>query len=112
MAFIIVVELLSCPTVYDPMECSILGFPVLHYLPEFSQTQFVESVMPLSEVRLILSVSRASCQRTLVCWPQMSGLLQRSVCSLVYVLMGMGFWRGVPVYLEASSFDCFRLDVS
>ena len=44
--------------------------------------------------------------------PQMSGSLQRSVFSLVYVLMGMGFWRGVPVYLEASSFDCFRLDVS
>ena len=28
----------SCPTLCDPMDCSILGFPVLHYLPEFAQT--------------------------------------------------------------------------
>ena len=26
------------PTLGDPMDCSILGFPVLHYLPEFAQT--------------------------------------------------------------------------
>ena len=25
----------SCLTLYDPMDFSILGFPVLHYLPEF-----------------------------------------------------------------------------
>ena len=25
----------SCLTLYDPMDCSILGFPVLHYLPKF-----------------------------------------------------------------------------
>ena len=29
----------SCPTLWDPMDCSIPGFPVLHYLPEFAQTQ-------------------------------------------------------------------------
>ena len=28
----------SHPTLCDPMDCSILGFPVLHYLPEFAQT--------------------------------------------------------------------------
>ena len=28
----------SCPTLYDPMECSTPGFPVLHHLPEFAQT--------------------------------------------------------------------------
>ena len=28
----------SCPNLCDPMDCSILGFPVLHYLPEFAQT--------------------------------------------------------------------------
>ena len=27
----------SCPTLCDPMNCSILGFPVLHYLLEFAQ---------------------------------------------------------------------------
>jgi len=29
----------SCPTLCDPVDCSTLGFPVLHYLPEFAQTQ-------------------------------------------------------------------------
>ena len=28
----------SCPTLCDPMDCSTPGFPVLHYLPEFTQT--------------------------------------------------------------------------
>ena len=28
----------SCPTAWDPMDCSTPGFPVLHYLPEFVQT--------------------------------------------------------------------------
>ena len=27
----------SCPTFCDPMYCSMPGFPVLHYLPEFTQ---------------------------------------------------------------------------
>ena len=28
----------SCPTLCDPMDCSIPGFPVLCFLPEFAQT--------------------------------------------------------------------------
>ena len=28
----------SCPTLFDPMDYSTPGFPVLHYLPEFAQT--------------------------------------------------------------------------
>ena len=27
-----------CPTLCDLMDCSLLGFPVLHYLLEFAQT--------------------------------------------------------------------------
>ena len=27
----------SCWTFHDPMDCSMPGFPVLHYLPEFAQ---------------------------------------------------------------------------
>ena len=29
----------SCLTLCNPVDCSTLGFPVLHYLPEFAQTQ-------------------------------------------------------------------------
>ena len=28
----------SCPTLWDPMDCSTPGFPVLHHLPELAQT--------------------------------------------------------------------------
>ena len=28
----------SCLTLWDPMDCSMPGFPVLHHLPEFVQT--------------------------------------------------------------------------
>ena len=28
----------SCPTLCNPMDCSTLGFPVHHQLPEFAQT--------------------------------------------------------------------------
>ena len=27
----------SCPALWDPRDCSMPGFPILHYLPEFSQ---------------------------------------------------------------------------
>ena len=29
----------SCPTLYDPMDCNMQGFPVFHQLPELAQTQ-------------------------------------------------------------------------
>ena len=29
----------SCPTLCDPMDCSVPGFPVHHQLPELAQTQ-------------------------------------------------------------------------
>ena len=47
---------LSCPTLCDPMDCSTLGFPVHHQLPELAQTHVhsvgdaIESVMPQSSV--------------------------------------------------------------
>ena len=28
----------SCPTLWDPMDYSTLGFPVCHHLPELAQT--------------------------------------------------------------------------
>ena len=29
-----------CPALCNPMDCSTPGFPVLHCLPEFAQTDF------------------------------------------------------------------------
>ena len=42
----------SCPTLCDSMDCSMLGFPVDHQLPELAQTQSIESVMPSSHLIL------------------------------------------------------------
>ena len=40
LLFIVVVQLLSCIWLCDLMDCSMPGFSVLHYLPEFDQTHF------------------------------------------------------------------------
>ena len=42
----------SCPTLCDPMNCSTLGLPVHHQLPEFTQTMSIELVMPSSHLIL------------------------------------------------------------
>ena len=41
-----------CPTLCDPMNCSTLGLPVHHHLPEFTQTHLHRSVMPSSHLIL------------------------------------------------------------
>ena len=43
--FQVIVQLLNCVWLCDPMNCSMPGFPVLHCLPEFAQTHVLESVM-------------------------------------------------------------------
>ena len=35
--FVVVVKLLSCVRLCNPVDCSTLGFPVLHHLPELAQ---------------------------------------------------------------------------
>ena len=40
------------PTLCDPMNRSTLGLPVHHQLPEFTQTQSIESVMPSNHLIL------------------------------------------------------------
>ena len=42
----------SCPTICDPMNCSMPGLPVHHQLPEFIQTHSIESVMPSNHLTL------------------------------------------------------------
>ena len=37
---------------WDPMNCSMPGFPVLHYLPEFAQLMSIGSVMPSNHLIL------------------------------------------------------------
>ena len=54
----------SCPTLCDPMDCSMSGFPVLHHLPEFAQTHVhrvgdaIQSSHPLSSPSPTFSLSQ------------------------------------------------------
>ena len=57
-----------CPTLCDPIDCSVLGFSVLHYLPELAQThvhwvgdaiQSSSSVIPFSSPLQSFPVSRS-----------------------------------------------------
>ena len=42
----------SCLTICNPMNCTMPGFPVHHYLPEFAQFMSIESVMPSNHLIL------------------------------------------------------------
>ena len=42
----------SCLTLCDPVDCSMTGFPVLHYLPEFDKFMSIESMMLCSHLIL------------------------------------------------------------
>ena len=50
------------PTLFNPMDCSMPGFPVFHYLPEFVQThvcyvsEAIQSSHPLSPLSFLPSV--------------------------------------------------------
>ena len=38
LLLLFIIQSLNCVWLWDPMDCSTPGFPVLHYLPEFVQT--------------------------------------------------------------------------
>ena len=70
-----------CPTLCDPMDCSTLGFPVLHHLPEFAQTHIHSLVMPSNQLILchpllllpsIFSSFRVFSNKSVLCirWPK------------------------------------------
>ena len=42
----------SCPTLCNPIDCSMPGLPVHHQLLEFTQTHTIESVMPSNHLIL------------------------------------------------------------
>ena len=84
----------SVPTLCDTMDCSTPGFPVLHCLPEFAQTQFHELVMTSNHL--------------ILCHPPSLGKCESVSCSVVtpwtvalQAPLSMGFsrqeyWSGLP----------------
>ena len=49
-----------CPTFCDPMDCSIPGFPVLHYLWDLFKLMSIESVMPSNRLMSVCPFSPQS----------------------------------------------------
>ena len=47
----------SCPTLCNPMDCSMPGLPVLHHLPELAQTHVHWVVMPSNHLILCCPLS-------------------------------------------------------
>ena len=54
----------SCPTLWDPMNCSTPGLPVHHQLPEFTQTH-VQRVGDAIQPSHPLVVPFSSCPKSL-----------------------------------------------
>jgi len=77
----------SCPTLWDPINCSTPGFPVLHYLPEFAQTHVhwasdaIQLSYPLSlpSLHLFICLSQ-SLPTSLVCF------IGRNILTLLFIL--------------------------
>ena len=42
----------SCPTLFNPMDCSTPGLPVPYHLPEFTKFMSIESLMPSNHLVL------------------------------------------------------------
>ena len=72
-----------CLTLCDPMDYSMPGFPVLHYLPEFAQTQvhWVSDAISYSVIPL------SSCLQSLPA----STLLRMRILKRVDIHISMGF---------------------
>ena len=56
---VVVQSLKSCPTLCDPMDCSMPGFPVLHNLPKLAQTHVHWVGEAIQPSRLLSSPSPA-----------------------------------------------------
>ena len=62
----------SCPTLYDPLDCSTPGLPVPHHLPELAQTHVhwvgdaIQPSHPLLSSGLCSLISQADCCNALL----------------------------------------------
>ena len=71
--WLVVFQSLSCVRLCNPMDCSMPGFPVLHYLPEFAQTHptISSSVTPLLLPSIFPSIKIFSKELALrIRWPK------------------------------------------
>ena len=94
----------SCPILCDPTDCSMPGFPVLHYLPEFAQTRVhwvsdsIQPSLPLLPPSLLPSV-----------FPSIS-VFSNELALCIKWLKSWGFSFSISASNEYSGWISFRMD--
>ena len=92
----------SCLTLCDPMDCSMPGFPVLHYLPELLKLMSIELMIPFSHLVLCRPFSCLNLS-------QNQGLFQW-VCSLIRWPRYWSFSFRISPSSEYSGLISFRIE--
>ena len=72
----------SCPTLCDPMNCSMPGLPVHHHLPEFSQTHIHrvgDAIQPSHPLSSHSAIQRNSFESVLMWWMNLEPIMQSEV---------------------------------
>ena len=94
----------SCPTLCNPMDCNVPGFPVRHQLPELTQTHVHRVSDAIQPPHLLLSPSPPAFNLS-----QHQGLFQW-VSSLHQVAQVWSFSFSVSPFNEYSGLISFRMD--
>ena len=68
-----------CPTLWDPIDCSMPSFPVFHHLLEFVQVMSFESVMSSNHLILCHCLLLSSVFPSIIVFSNDSSLLIRSI---------------------------------
>ena len=92
-----------CPTLCDPIDCSMPGFLVHHQFPELLKLMPIESVMPSN--RLILCRPFSSCLQS---FPASGSLLMSALCIRWPKYWSFSF--SVSPSSECSGLISFRMD--
>ena len=95
---------LSCPTLCDPMGCSMPSFPVHYQLPEFGQTHVhqvsdaIQTSHPLSVLLLLPSI-----------FPSIRVFSNESVLCIVGQSIGVSASASGLISFRTDWFDCFAV---
>ena len=100
----------SYPTLWDPMDCSMPGFPVLHYLLEFAQTHvcWVSDAIQPSHPLLPLSLPAFNLSQHQGLFQWVSSLHQVGCWSFSFSISPSNEYSGLT--LEMTDWPCYPRD--
>ena len=101
----------SCPTLCNPVDCSVPGFPVLHHLLDFAQTHVcwvndaIQTSHPLFPFLLTLQFIMGSVMRMRMCMTRMTWTIPSY--PVIEGLLSVGLWSihfVFPAWLHVHNF--------